>query len=63
METNINKNDKYLFAYEQFKNEDLGSQKDFDQEIKTYGYNYVTYYYNRHYEALQHVNSFDPESY
>jgi hypothetical protein len=63
MNLNINKNDRYFFAYEQFKNEGLGNQKDFDKEIQTYGYNYITYYNNRHHEALQHVNSFDPESY
>ncbi len=59
----INKNDKYNFAYEQFKKEGLGSKKDFDNDIKKYGHDYIAYYENRHHEAMAHVSSFDPESY
>lgn len=54
----------YEKALFQFRDEEqLGTKKDFDNNVAQYGYDYLKYYNKRYYESSIHVNSFDPESY
>lgn len=63
MKNKIDRNEEYIYAYEQYKEETGFSKKDFDNDISVYGYNYIRYYRDRRREVeASYCNyNFDPE--
>lgn len=51
----------YDIALEQYQNETGFSEKEFQENIKEYGEDYIDYYVKRFYEVKNYTKQLDPE--